>query len=551
MKKIIKYLTFLMAWCTSTVMDAQITSAEVFSNAKAYLNYEWTATAENIWNQASCGGKSVNTPDWVTAGDHTAMAYCWGGNSTLSQFTAYLPEGKSAGDNNTSVGYGAEPECSIGVDCSGFVSRCYGLSTHYSTTVLNVNALFGHYSGYEELHDGDFINNPGSHTRLVTKINANGTITVTESGSGVSNVGASGLWRVFTWTYDLSQLAQYNPQYYLNMTSADAALDCTVAVELSCGVSYHGNSSSADSNISFYGCNSWTETGPDRVHTITPETDGILVATISNFSGDLDVYILGSCDPSDCLGIVTSNDVTFTDAQAGHTYYVVVDSDDGSESSYDLVVECFTSEDISVTNAAVVPASVNPGGEIEVSADQNYSGLQTDADLPVFTLEYYLSVDCTWSFDDILLGVDSSDLGYNQPTISETATLAIPAQTTAGTYYILFTADTGGALSEFDENNNTNCVLIEIINPSAVMDVDFQKHILLYPNPTREVINISTTNDEAIHQLVLYNSLGNWVKTIEGNRLDKLEIRELPAGYYLLKIIGVENRQAVFRVVKN
>lgn len=547
-----KILIFtLIVFSVSGFSSAQITSSEVISNAEAYLNYTWTATTENIWNEENCGGKSVNTPEWVTTGDHVALPYCWGGNSSLSQFTAYLLEGKSAGDDNTSAGYGAEPGCSVGVDCSGFVSRCYGLSTHYATSMLNVNALFGHYSAYADLEEADFINNPGSHTRLVTQINANGTITVIESGSGVGNVGGAGLWKVFNWTYNMSQLTNYNPQFYTGKITGDVMLDCTEAVALTCGETYHGDISTDTSQISFYGCNSWTETGPERVHTITPELDGTLKASISNFTGDLDVYILGGCDPSDCLGIVTSNDATYSNAQAGHTYYIVVDSDDGSTSGYDLVVECFTAEDIRIAEASVSPSDVNNGDSVVLTADQIYSGSRTNAELPAFVMEYYLSTDCFLSPDDLLLEIDSSELGSDQPVLSETATFIIPEESAPGIYYILFAGDREDFLNEVDEVNNFVCRQISVIDPTPVVDLDFQQQISIYPNPTHDIIEIATSNDQVIKKLAIYNVLGKLIKEIDHSSLNKMEVSELPAGTYMLEVIGEKNKRAVFRIVKN
>jgi hypothetical protein len=200
---------------------SQITDTQVILNANSYLEHSWIAVSDNIWDNESCGGKIVNTPSWVNVGNHSSLPYCWGGNSTLEEFDYFLTLGRSAGDNNTNVGYGAEPNCSVGVDCSGFVSRCYGLSTHYSTSMLNSNSLFGHHNSYNDLIDGDFINKPGAHTRMVTQVNNNGTITVIESGSGIGNVGGAGLWNVFEWTYDVSTLIGdgYYPQYYTNMSN--------------------------------------------------------------------------------------------------------------------------------------------------------------------------------------------------------------------------------------------------------------------------------------------------------------------------------------------
>ena len=114
-------------------------------------------------------------------------------------------------------------------------------------------------------------------------------------------------------------------------------LNCGSSIPLTFDVLYHGGSSTNPSFVGTYSCNSWTETGPERVHSITPTSDGTITATLSNYTGDLDVYILGSCDPTDCLGTVYS-EKAICNAVAGHTYYIVVDADDGSGSSYDLLV---------------------------------------------------------------------------------------------------------------------------------------------------------------------------------------------------------------------
>lgn len=314
---------------------SQISESQVIANANAYLNHSWYANSNNIGQGNCSNGTSYNTPGWVTVGNHIGLPYCWGNNSSINAFDNGLSQGKPAGDNNTSSD---ADNCTLGVDCSGFVSRCYGLATHYNTVMLDENNLFGHYSSYNQLQVGDFVNKPGSHTRLVTQVNNNGSINVIESGQGNNQ------WRVFSASYTFSELINdgYNPQYYTSMTTGSPNLDCSNAVNLSCGVVYSGGSSSASSNVLNYGCNSWTESGPERVHTITPTASGTITATISNFTGDLDVYILGSCNPSDCLGTVLSSSATYTNAQAGTTYYIVVDADDGSGSSYDLIVNCPT-----------------------------------------------------------------------------------------------------------------------------------------------------------------------------------------------------------------
>lgn len=235
----------------------------------------------------------------------------------------------------------------------------------------------------------------------------------------------------------------------------------------------------------------------------------------------------------------------------GHTYYIVVDSDDGSESGYKLLAECLTSEDISITNVSASPTVLEAGGQIEVSADQNYAGPQSGADLPGFTLAYYLSADCDLSPEDVLLGTDDSDLGYDQPLVSETEVLTVPEETLPGSYYLIFAGDAGAALNEVNEDNNTACVAIEITSPNTVADPTFQHQISVFPNPTRDVIQIVSLPGQEIEKLLIYDLNGRLVKTIEGSHLNKLEIRELPAGPYLLEVVGAEDKLAVFRIVKD
>jgi hypothetical protein len=179
-------------------------------------------------------------------------------------------------------------------------------------------------------------------------------------------------WALNGKTYQWIADHYYNPvNIYRCDGSSAIALDCTNAITLSCGVSYHGASSTAASNVGQYACNSWTETGPERVHTWTATGDGAFTVTVSNYTGDLDVYILGSCDPSDCLGTVSSSSSTYANAVSGQTYYIVVDADDSSGSAYDLVVDCSS---LSVTEIALEDAitiAPNPSEGIFTISTEN------------------------------------------------------------------------------------------------------------------------------------------------------------------------------------
>jgi hypothetical protein len=168
----------------------------------------------------------------------------------------------------------------------------------------------------------------------------------------------------------------------------------------------------------------------------------------------------------DCLGSVSPSSATYNNAQAGQTYYIVVDSDDGSGSGYDLLVDCPSTppgpEDIFVTNENITPTSVNPGDIINISLDANYTGNQTTSMLPTFNLEYYFGTSCDINsatyFDD-----DSFSVGTNDPFDTETATYQIPNGTAPGQYYVLVFVDSDYELNETDETNNLVCIPITVL----------------------------------------------------------------------------------------
>ncbi|PID87742.1 MAG: hypothetical protein CSB06_03645 [Bacteroidia bacterium] len=160
-------------------------------------------------------------------------------------------------------------------------------------------------------------------------------------------------------------------------------LDCSKAVLLEAGKPYDGLSSAESSAVTTYACNNWTETGPERVHRIIPDKKGTLRVEISNFTGDLDVYILGSCNPTDCLGEVSSSGAVYRNAQAGKTYYIVVDSDNGSGSSYTLLANIESPSAISEIPLSQTEITIYP------NPATNKIHLQTPKDIQLHYISVY------------------------------------------------------------------------------------------------------------------------------------------------------------------
>lgn len=184
---------------------APITRPQIISNAEPFDTHVWTCNASNI-RDYDCGGVHVTTPSWVQVGTNVSVPYMWGGWSSLSLFDQGLLNGVSAGDCNT-VGGGSGSSCAVGVDCSGFVSRVWGLTSKYGTSTLpNISTA---YSSYSELLPGDIVNNAGSHVRLVHTLNLDGTFLMIEASASATN------WSVGYSTYSVNDLqGVYIPRYY-------------------------------------------------------------------------------------------------------------------------------------------------------------------------------------------------------------------------------------------------------------------------------------------------------------------------------------------------
>jgi len=225
MKKINRSSNWLLVVCILIVncqlsivnCFGQITRSQIFANADPYTTYTFSATAGNIGSRTCSGVGTETAASWVAVGSNTSMPYCWGGFSTRASFTSGLTSGKLAGDVTTSTSGDCCETCALGVDCSGYVSRAWALTTKYSTSTLpNISTA---YASASQVQLGDIFNYAGSHVRLVNTNYGNGSYQVMESS-------ANG-WHVAYNTYTASQLTSYVPRYYVNVTNA-VSLDAGV-----------------------------------------------------------------------------------------------------------------------------------------------------------------------------------------------------------------------------------------------------------------------------------------------------------------------------------
>ena len=185
----------------------EVSPDQALITGDSYVQLTWSCNGDNLTNGliTDSYGYKVRTPSWVTPGTHQNVVYKWGGFETLEQFLNGLNNDKYAGDSYTDKGTGTPS--AVGVDCSGFVSRCWNLPSHYSTRMMD-DAITLPYDNWEQTKPGDAAHKVG-HVRLIVEHNPDGTITMVES--------AGYNWRVSYRAYSYAELYNYTPRYYINM----------------------------------------------------------------------------------------------------------------------------------------------------------------------------------------------------------------------------------------------------------------------------------------------------------------------------------------------
>ena len=131
--------------------------------ADTYVQHEWNCRSVNLTNGVVTApdGNKIRTADWIKIGTNRKIPYKWGGFDLLTAFDSGLLDDKYAGDTYTD---GGGTSYARGVDCSGYVSRCWQLNNHYSTRMMD-NPDYGEivqkYSTFGQLKPGDAFHRHG------------------------------------------------------------------------------------------------------------------------------------------------------------------------------------------------------------------------------------------------------------------------------------------------------------------------------------------------------------------------------------------------------
>lgn len=280
---------------------------QMMQTAEAYAAHTWLMNAANLTASCAPGYESVFNPGSTVTG----VAYKWGGFDSLAQYTTKLGQGHGAGSYPSD----GVLSCVTGVDCSGYVSRCWGTSQKYGTATIH---QISHVIGMGDLLRGDAFNDAGYHIVLWDRYAGDGAPLYYEANMPkvVYNT-----WS--TWGY----LSGFTPIRFDNVTGGaePGAQHSYIHIDQ---LPY------SDARSTLQGASIWdsyacapqtNESGPEIVYLLDLDAPGTITATISDGPGvDVDVHLLSALSPEACLARAHIS-VGPTHVAAG-SYAIVVDS---------------------------------------------------------------------------------------------------------------------------------------------------------------------------------------------------------------------------------
>ncbi len=161
-----------------------VSRAETVAIAEAYRAHRWHPTPRNVFHGFDARGIRVDTPDagyvppdgsrpgwWLPGEENEGVPYQWGGFDTPAMFDRKVRAGFAAGDI-----YSRDKRANLddavsaracGIDCSGFISRCWRLDRSYSTRELT--GLCDELASFADLRTGDLLNKSNVHALLFVK----------------------------------------------------------------------------------------------------------------------------------------------------------------------------------------------------------------------------------------------------------------------------------------------------------------------------------------------------------------------------------------------
>jgi len=324
---------------------AAVSREEAVSRAQAFALHPFSSAAVN--QTASCSGayQSIYIP-----GDYVGLPYDWGGYMTLFQFDQAMAAGYGAG----SYPEDGILDCTVGLDCSGFLSKVWQLG-HYTTSSMHQVST---QISAGELMPADGFNDAGNHCAMHEDLMATGEPSMIEAGGYNVHLNVTGGW---------SHVNGFLPRRRDGISGSSGAAPVGTIVNPIAVSSFpfvdSRNTVQSKSDM-LDGCGadpSKSESGAEYVYAVTFNQPGTLNVGVSDDAGaDIDVHVYTSPNTNDCFA--RHDSALSVNVDCG-TYYIVADTFKGASEhpgAYTLTAD-FAASGASCGNG---PPTYNPGGEL-------------------------------------------------------------------------------------------------------------------------------------------------------------------------------------------
>jgi MYXO-CTERM domain-containing protein len=285
-----------------------IDRGQVMSRARAFAMHPWRMTDANRTASCSAGYESVHVD-----GDIVGLPYDWGGMMSLFTFDQAIEDGLGAG----SYPDDGILDCTVGLDCSGFVSQAWQTG-HYTTSSLHeISSVID--AG--DLVAGDVFNEAGYHVAMFVDRLADGAPFMVEAIGYNVHYNATGGW---------AHVDGFVPRRFEEITGSSAVEPTgtpTRPIEVASFPYADSRNTATSPSDLLDGCGAspgTNESGREVVYEVVLDEPGRLTATIADDAGvDIDVHIYTSQNTSDCFA--RDDSAVTVDLDCG-TYLVVADT---------------------------------------------------------------------------------------------------------------------------------------------------------------------------------------------------------------------------------
>jgi len=374
-------------WCTGSLVNNINQDCTPYFLTADHCGGTASASDMNQWvfyfnyEASTCTGTSGSTSQSMTGATLKARGPQSGGSDfLLLQLNSSVPTAYNAFYNGWNKGTTGSPSGVTIHHPSGLIKKISTYTTTLTSSTWSGGATNAHWLVYwAQTQTNHGVTEGGSSGSPIFDNNKRIVGTLTGGSSYCSTPTQPDLYGKFSYhwqsngTTNNRQLKPWldpnNTVTTLDGTSTcggtPGGLVCTSATNLTCGQTFSGTTVGGASNVTTYNCQTWSETGPEKVHKVTTTATGNITATLSGMSADLDVFILSSCSENACVAS-GDNAATYSSAPAG-TYYIVVDGYQGASGAYTLNVTC---------SGGTTPSSCDTITNVGSSENLTYYGLQ-------------------------------------------------------------------------------------------------------------------------------------------------------------------------------